>query len=48
MIVWDPDVCAINEEIRVEDYLGPTKSIEHSTGTEPVRVVRKKKAGYKK
>ena len=23
MIIWDPDKCAINDEVRVADYLGP-------------------------
>ncbi len=23
MLIWDPDKCAINDEIRVADYLGP-------------------------
>ena len=23
MIVWDPDKCAINDEVRIADYLGP-------------------------
>lgn len=23
MIIWDPDVCGINDELRVIDYLGP-------------------------
>ena len=23
MIIWDPDKCAINDEIRIADYLGP-------------------------
>lgn len=23
MIIWDPDKCAINEEVRIADYLGP-------------------------
>ena len=23
MIVWDPDKCAINDELRIADYLGP-------------------------
>jgi Protein of unknown function (DUF2442) len=23
MIVWDPDKCAINDEIRIDDYLAP-------------------------
>lgn len=22
MIIWDPDKCAINDEIRISDYLG--------------------------
>lgn len=29
MIVWDPDKCAINDEVRIEDYLAP-----HSTASE--------------
>lgn len=24
MIVWDPEKCAINDEIRITDYLGPS------------------------
>lgn len=24
MIIWNPDTCAINDELRVMDYLGPT------------------------
>jgi hypothetical protein len=24
MIIWDPDKCAINDELRIADYLGPT------------------------
>jgi len=23
MIIWDPEKCAINDEIRIVDYLGP-------------------------
>jgi hypothetical protein len=23
MIIWDPDKCAINDELRIADYLGP-------------------------
>lgn len=23
MLVWDPDKCAINDELRIADYLGP-------------------------
>ena len=26
MLVWDPAKCAINDELRVSDYLGPTPS----------------------
>ena len=26
MIVWDPDKCAINDEVRLADYLGPLSS----------------------
>jgi len=26
MIVWDPAKCEINEEIRIEDYLGSANS----------------------
>ncbi|MDX1521718.1 MAG: DUF2442 domain-containing protein [Anaerolineae bacterium] len=26
MIIWDPNKCAINEEIRVADYLGPSQT----------------------
>ncbi|MBM3335074.1 DUF2442 domain-containing protein [Candidatus Sumerlaeota bacterium] len=25
MIVWDPDKCAINDEVRIADYLGPSE-----------------------
>jgi hypothetical protein len=48
MIIWDPSVCEINEEIRIEDFLGPRQSVEYSVGEEPARVVREKKASYKK
>ena len=48
MIVWDPSVCEINEEIRIEDYLGSIKSIEYSNGDERVRAVREQKASYQK
>ena len=24
-IIWDPDKCAINDEVRVKDYLGPCR-----------------------
>jgi hypothetical protein len=23
MIIWDPEKCAINDEVRLVDYLGP-------------------------
>lgn len=26
MIIWDPDKCTINDEVRLDDYLGPCKS----------------------
>jgi hypothetical protein len=26
MIIWDPDKCAINDEVRLSDYLGPCQS----------------------
>ncbi len=22
MVIWDPDKCAINDEVRIDDYLG--------------------------
>lgn len=25
MIIWDPDRCAINDELRLADYLGPVE-----------------------
>lgn len=25
MIIWDPEKCAINDEIRIADYLGPPR-----------------------
>jgi len=25
MIIWDPDKCAINDEVRIADYLGPSE-----------------------
>ncbi len=28
MIIWDPDKCAINEEVRIVDYLGPSRKSE--------------------
>jgi hypothetical protein len=26
MLIWDPDKCAINDEVRLMDYLGPYES----------------------
>ena len=26
VIVWDPDKCTINDEVRIADYLGPEES----------------------
>lgn len=44
MLVWDPAECEINEEIRIEDYLGPTNAeVENNKGT---RAVREKKRTY--
>ena len=48
MIVWDPSICEINEEIRIEDYLGVMQNIEYSNGDERVRAVREQKASYQK
>ena len=31
MIIWDPDKCAINDEVRIADYLGPNNSADHAT-----------------
>ncbi len=28
MIIWDPDKCGINDELRITDYLGPCKDSE--------------------
>ena len=25
MIIWDPEKCAINDEVRITDYLGPAR-----------------------
>jgi len=24
MVIWDPDKCTINDEVRIADYMGPT------------------------
>ena len=28
MMIWNPDKCAINDELRVADYLGPCRKTE--------------------
>ncbi|MBM3127985.1 MAG: DUF2442 domain-containing protein [Chloroflexi bacterium] len=28
MIVWDPDKCAINDELRIDDYLIPVATLD--------------------
>ena len=28
MIIWDPAKCAINDEVRIADYLGPIEKFE--------------------
>ena len=34
MIIWDPDKCAINDEVRIDDYLAPrpTKAATQKKG----------------
>ena len=44
MLVWDPSVCEINEEIRIEDYLGTKVEAEISGFS---KEVREKKERYK-
>lgn len=29
MIIWDPEKCGINDELRIADYLGPSKDDGH-------------------
>jgi hypothetical protein len=29
MIIWDPAKCAINDEIRITDFLGPVEGLIH-------------------
>jgi len=31
MIIWDPDRCAINDEVRIADYLGTNGGTNHFT-----------------
>lgn len=45
MLVGDLSECEINEEIRIEDYLGPTE-VEGETN-EGGKVVREKKGTYR-
>jgi|GEM_PF-756848 len=39
MLIWDPDKCSINDEVRLADYLGPrkptTQNTHSSTKTRP-------------
>ena len=44
MLVWDPAKCEINEEIRIEDYLGPLNA---GTVDDIAKTVREKKPTYK-
>ena len=39
MIVWDPDKCAINDEVRVADYLGIHPAIESVPASEKEKAV---------
>ena len=45
MLIWDPSECEINEEIRIKDYLGPTKA--EVEPNEVSKAVREKKETYK-
>ncbi|MBI3914740.1 MAG: DUF2442 domain-containing protein [Chloroflexi bacterium] len=31
MIIWDPEKCAINDEVRIADYMEPSNSANHLT-----------------
>lgn len=37
MIVWDPEKCAINEEVSIFDFLGPAGEVEESRTMIPER-----------
>lgn len=37
MIIWDPDKCAINDEIRVADYMGPSADANRAAEGSRVR-----------
>ena len=43
MLVWDPSACEINDDIRIEDYLGAMKAETNYRA----KVVREKKTTYK-
>ncbi len=59
MLVWDPAKCKINEEIRIEDYLGPLNAetgdyskdrheqLDKYTVDDIAKIVREKKTTYK-
>ena len=51
MLVWDPAKCEINEELRIEDYLGPVNAGTDYYSKEQVddisNIVREKKPTYK-
>jgi len=32
MLIWDPDKCAINDEVRIADYLGPIGNLPTESG----------------
>ena len=34
MIIWDPEKCGINDEISIEDYLGPEKGAARQTSVD--------------
>ncbi|MBC7225624.1 MAG: DUF2442 domain-containing protein [Thermoflexales bacterium] len=40
MIIWDPEKCAINEEISIFDFLGPAEEVEESLASIPQRRAR--------
>ncbi len=29
MIIWNPEKCSINDEVRIDDYLGPHSESDH-------------------
>ncbi len=46
MIIWDPDKCAINDELRVTDYLGLIPTPSHSVTKQ--KIARRKLASPKR